>query len=202
LTIGGTGFVTGMAVSLGAQALTDVVLLSPTQLSARLPAGTCPGSYPVVVRDSAGRQVAGGTVTVQGVRTATAASTQIVMPSVRLTGRDQVITVPLPELVVQDTMCVSTAWRLSFSVGDFSQADPKRQTLAPRSLQVSHDDGSASLQAPLTSSAGRAAAEIVIPRSNRPGPMPFRSSVELVVPASAFAGQYTAAVRVQLVEET
>ena len=203
LTITGAGFVSGVSATLGSRPFADLRVISPTQLAVRLPSDTCPGTYPITVRTATGQTLQTGSVTVQGVRTATIASGQVTMPPIRLDAREQQVLVALPDVLVQDTTCAPGDWRLAISVADFTQSVPNRQPLTPSAIQVGQGDGTVVTSSRLTAVDGRSQAELVVPRPVRPGPtarIALKASVQLVVPPTAFAGQYTTTARVQLLE--
>ena len=54
VTVSGTGFVTGASVAFGTLAATDVVVVSPTQLTAVSPATITPGNANITVTTSGG----------------------------------------------------------------------------------------------------------------------------------------------------
>ena len=120
--------------------------------------------------------------------------------AVTLNGRHQTLSVALPSVLIQDPACAASAWRLSFALSAFAQGAPKRPALLPRSLQITWPGAAHPVAAALATTAGQAEATLVIPRLAGQNSTVLAPSVELDVPANAYAGQYTVTAAVTIAE--
>jgi hypothetical protein len=197
LTLAGLNFVDGMKVAIEDQALENVKLQSTTSLSATLPAGLCPGAYQATLTDNLGRQISGGELLVEGVRTA-AVSGSAASAAVQLSGRGERLSVPLPRILVEDTTCAGDFWQLSFAVGEFTHSTANRPPLKPRAVQLDLPGAAWPAAAALRRTNGPVEATLLVQRSAGQRSITLSPSIELEIPASAYAGQYTAAVTVTI----
>lgn len=195
LTVTGSGFTPGMSITIGGQALEQIVVASATQLTATLPAGLCPGVYSATLTDSQGEQISGGRLTLQGLRAATLGAAPAAAP-VRLNGRDQQITIPLPVVQIEDTTCDGADWQLSIALSPLRTASG-RGSLPQRSLALA-DSEATPRRASLTHRGEQAEATIQLSRAGRTRAT-LSPQLEAVVPASAAAGQYSMSVSITLV---
>lgn len=199
LRVVGQGFRDGMQVAIGGVSLEEVQVVSATEVRGTLPPGLCPGLYGALVTGSAGEQASGGALTVRGVRTAVLGEAAPDRPAT-LSAWDQVLTVPLPEVLVEDTTCGTTDWQLSFELGPLSLGDGGDR-LWPRSLELTGDDLPGPQAAELVIDGEVAHITVAVPRPVGRGRVTLHPSIEVVLPAYARAGRYTATLAISLQEE-
>jgi hypothetical protein len=197
LTLRGTNFVDGLAVKLGGLTLEDVELRSATSLTASLPAGVCPGRYDATVTDPLGRQASGGQVVIEGKRAITLGAS-VAGPTIKLNGRSQELTIPLPDVQAVDTTCDGDL-RLAFSLGPFTHS-AARSTLVPQLIQLGLPGAIQAAKTALDGHVGPTEAQLSVPRSAAGAQVTLNPSVQVRVPANAYAGQYTATTTVTIVE--
>lgn len=198
LRVVGQGFQDGVQVTIGGVSLEQVQVVSAAEVRGTLPPGLCPGRYGALVTGAAGEQASGGVLTVRGVRTAVLGEPAPERPAM-LSGQDQVLTVPLPEVLVEDTTCTTADWQLSFELGPFNLGDGGGR-LWPRSLQLT-GDGLPGPQAAEFATAGEVArTTVAVPRPAGQRRVTLHPSIEVVLPAYARAGRYAASLAVTLQE--
>src|SRR5262249_32523911 len=101
-------------------------------------------------------------------------------------------------VLIQDTSCGTGDWRLLVSISDAALDTPGRPALAPNNISVGGSAGLAASTTPLTHKDNHSESILTIARPTTPGPVQIVPSTQLVVPPSAFAGQRTMTVTVQL----
>ena len=190
LAITGAGFVdTTYLVRIGGRALTNVRVESGTTLTATLPAGVCPGTYGATLQDPAGREASGGDIAVQSVRTIVQGA-QPTGLNIALTGLTQRRSVELPSMSLEDTECGQSDWRLLLTV-EMPRDSARGKTLIPGTVSVRWDDGgTAKVKLSPPDGQDREQGLLVIPR-NGATTLLVTPSLDLEVPASAYAGSYT-----------
>jgi hypothetical protein len=199
LTLSGTDFVAGMTVTLGDQSLTDVQVQSATTLTATLPAGLCPGTYPATLTDRAGARRAGGALVVTGIRKATIGA-PVPGPALKIAGRAQEVAVPLAAVLLTDTMCDSGDVSLVFSATASVAGAQGRQPLAVRSVRFDLPGALHPISSALRSTGDRSTATLQILRIGAPGMTTLMPTVTLVIPATVFTGQYVISLDVTLAQ--
>ncbi len=197
LVVQGANFTPDLAVLVGAQRLAEVTVSSSSELVASLPAGVCPGTYPVGILDPAGGRVDAGEIVVRAERAASLGAVPPGAPA-RLTGGRQTLSVPLPEIQVEDSGCATDDWLLHISLGQLVVAGRPEQPLALRTLRL-HGPG---IGQPIQVALDRDAGEITVrvPRPAGPQALTLRAELEVEVPANAYAGAYRMTVDVALAD--
>ena len=186
----GGGFVdTDYKVTVGGRLLRDVHVESGTALTGTLPAGLCSGSYAATLQDNAGHEASGGKLTIQSVRTIVQGESPTAV-SVPLTGMTQRRTVALPSVSVEDSECGKSDWRLLLTV-EMPRDGAHGKTLIPGVISVRwNDGGTATVKLSPPDGQDREQGLLEIPR-NGATTLFLTPSLELELPASAYAGSYT-----------
>lgn len=195
ITVLGSGFAPGQVVTIGGRPLTELRVLSASQVVGTLAPGLCPGDAAAAVTPPGGATVVGGQIAVLGVH---AASFLGAMPSwsITLDGTDQRRQLPLPAIQVVDTTCGTGDWRLQVAVAAATERGKGHPTFLPQALAVTlagADRPEASLDL------RHAAAGVVgIPRPPGATTAVVTATLTVLVPASSYAGQLTVPVAVTL----
>jgi hypothetical protein len=188
MTVTGAGFTATDAIAIGGEALIGVTVVSPTSLSATLPAGLCPGTYLATVTNARGEQASGGHLLVSGASSVTVAGS-LNAPAFALTGKDQQLAVPLPALELLDTTCAAAA-RFTVSVSVSTIVAGRRHDLTLSTITLATADAGATMTAALTTVNTTAQATLAVPTTRRT-PVTWQPSVTVLLPANAYAGPYT-----------
>jgi len=198
VTLIGTGFVadTPYAVSVAGSALRDVRFESLTRLTGTLAPGLCPGVYSATVADALDH-TSGGSIQARGTLSATSLTHDIAGPAIAMIGRVQRVRMTLPSVQIRDTTCGTGDLHLHVSVGEFAQVGGRSSWLSPLSIQAGHSDSGSQ---PVTRVDGSDGVVLVIPRPNGRAPAEVALSAEIEIPAYPAAGDYRAAVTVDLLE--
>jgi hypothetical protein len=195
IAVFGAGFVnTSYAVRIGDVPLGAVQVESVTTLTGTLPVGLCPGVYPATLLGTAGSEVSGGSIAVQSVRKIVQTDVPQAL-NVRLAGRGQLLSLALPPIRVDDSGCDTSDWRINLSLGMPTEKQHGKalttKTVTVRwavSGTASSYGGTTNVQ--LTPSDGHDQGTLVLPRLGATS-LFLAPSLELEVPASAFAGAYS-----------
>ncbi len=197
LTLTGANFVAGTVVVVGGRPLQEVEVESSTALTATLPAGVCPGTYPVTVVDPLGREASGGQLVVQALRSATLGDAPPA-PPLDLRGHPRTLVRPLPPVHLQDTTCDTGDWRLTFAVSDLTHASGGHPPLVPRVLRVDGPGLPGRVSVAISAADGRGAATLVVPRAAGRSGATLEVWADLEVPVGVRAGAYAGTVSVTL----
>lgn len=189
LTIAGSNFTSGVQALVGAQALTDVHVSSSTMLTATLPAGLCPGTYPVTVRDSQTQDLVVGSLVVQGVQKAVV-GTAVTGPTFKINGRAQWVMAPQASVQVTDTTCSRDDAVLIFTTRAYVDGAKGQFLLAVRTLQLTWPGAANPVSIVLSPDGDYGTATVHIPRTGTQGVTALTPTVEIGIPASAVAGRY------------
>jgi hypothetical protein len=197
VTVLGSGFAPGQVVTIGGRPLTELRVLSASQVVGTLAPGLCPGAAAAGVAPPGGATVVGGKIAVLGVH---AASFLGAMPSwsITLDGTDQRRQLPLPAIQVVDTTCGTGDWRIHVAVAASTERGKGHPTFLPQALAVTlagADRPEASLDL------RHAAAGVVsVPRPPGATTAVVTATLTVLVPASSYAGQQSVPVSVTLLD--
>jgi hypothetical protein len=197
LTIAGSNFTSGVQVLFGTQVLTEVHVSSSTALTATLPAGLCPGTYPVTVRDSQAQDLVDSSLVVQGVQKAVV-GTAVTGPTFKINGRAHWEMVPQAPVRLTDTTCSHDDVTLAFSVRAYIAGARGQFPLSARTLRLTWPGAAEPALVSLNPDGEYATATVTIPFTGTPGVMTLAPMVEMGIPASAFAGKYVIVLNVTL----
>ena len=197
LTLTGANFGSAVAVVVGGRSLQNVAVQSSTSLTARLPAGLCPGTDTASIVDAAGRRGSGGRIVVQGSRTVRFGTT-LLGPAITLTGRDQTTALRLPAVHLRDTSCTSGSWRIAIAVSVPTSIGRRHSSLLPRAIIATWPSAPRPITIPLRAMLGAATAVLVVPHAAEQKEVNLRLTVDAVVPANTYAGQAAMHVSVTL----
>jgi hypothetical protein len=200
ITITGSNFAPGVQVLVGTQTLTDVRVSSLTALAATVPAGICPGTYPVTVRDSQDQGRIVGSLVVQGVQKAIVGAA-VTGPTFKINGRAHWELVPQASVQVTDTTCGRADAAIVFAIRAYVESAKGQVPLAVRTLQLSWP-GADPVSVSLSPDGDYGTATVHIPRTGIQGVTTLTPAVEMEIPASALAGRYVIALNVTLAPHT
>ncbi len=192
IVITGQGFASDVVVRLAGQALDPVRVDSSTQLSARVPEGLCAGTFSATVADGAGRVATGGNLVVETVQRVTRHPQPLAIPSMALTGRAQVIRLPLPPMDVQATSCGNRDVQVQFSISGLRpDADGLGAALTVRALELTWPGVARQVRGALAAEGGRGRVALPVPAAVARAGVTIQPVVEIEIPANAYAGRYT-----------
>jgi hypothetical protein len=197
ITVLGSGFAPGQLVTIGDRPLTELRVLSASQVVGTLAPGLCPGDFTAGITPPGGAPVVGGQIAVQGIH---AASFLGAMPSwsITLDGTDQRRQLPLPAIQVVDTTCGTGDWRIHVAVAASTERGKGHPTFLPQALAVTlagADRPEASLDL-----RHAAAGVVTIPRPPGATTAVVTATLTVLVPASSYAGQQSVPVSVTLLD--
>jgi hypothetical protein len=197
VTVLGSGFAPGQVVTIGGRPLTELRVLSASQVVGTLAPGLCPGAAAAGVAPPGGATVVGGKIAVLGVH---AASFLGAMPSwsIALDGTDQRRQLPLPAIQVVDTTCGTGDWRIHVAVAASTERGKGHPTFLPQALAVTlagADRPEASLDL-----RHAAAGVVTIPRPPGATTAVVTATLTILVPASSYAGQQSVPVSVTFLD--
>jgi hypothetical protein len=203
LTLKGIGFTQDMTLAIGGKVLTNVTVVSSTELAATLPKGLCPGLYAVTMMDSAGRTLpGGGQVVVEGVRTATLGNWAATRPAIGFARQAQSITLELPAIEIVDTTCNRTDWNLTLTLGAFSPFEDGHGALPLRTLRSDGTAGTQQGTGQLTVKDGGTTGTLHVPHTAGQTSASIRPLIGVDVPSHGYAGQYRMSVAVSIEGDT
>jgi hypothetical protein len=197
VTVLGSGFAPGQVVTIGGRPLTELRVLSPSQVVGTLAPGLCPGNDTGGITPPGGATVVGGQIAVQGIH---AASFMGAMPSwsITLDGTDQQRQLLLPALQIVDTTCGSGDWRLQVAVTASTEHGKDHPTFLPQALAVTL--AGADRPAAFLDLRHAAAGVVTIPRPPGATTAVVTAALTVLVPASSYAGHQSVPISVTLLD--
>jgi hypothetical protein len=197
ITVLGSGFAPGQLVTIGDRPLTELRVLSASQVVGTLAPGLCPGDFTAGITPPGGAPVVGGQIAVQGIH---AASFLGAMPSwsITLDGTDQQRQLPMPPVQIVDTTCGTGDWQLQVAVAAATERGKGHPTFLPQALEITV--AGADRPAAFLDLRHAAAGVITIPRPPGATTAVVTAALTILVPASSYAGQQSVPVSVTLLD--
>lgn len=188
ITISGEGFGDITGATVGGVPLSHLTVQSPTALRGTVPAGLCPGAYPARLTNARGQAFAGGKLTVRPIQSVTL-DPPTAQPTIALTGHAQVRSLALPTLHLVDTTCTRGSISLSIDVA-VVRAGASGDALIPRAAHLPASAATPDRRVTMTTHDGRGVAEVSLPRNGKPVDWALHPTVDVEIPANAYAGVY------------